>query len=297
MIVVELAGASGVGKSTMSALVADRLQEFLGRDSVAALPEKNVPRRLRRWTRVKRWAWIATNPRSWMTAWQTTQAHICTASYTGWIRSFSTIGLARKAMEQGVQVVLVDQGILRLPVLPEHVQMLPRHLLPDVVLHLVAEPEIMEKRRLERGKRKCERYRGERRMSNARKAILQLGLGLSLEERRNLVVKYGEKFCEPAFSEEELSQLVCDLQPDISGKESSACGEGAGMKTARCDPQMCEHLQDRGIYLEKLDTSRLGLQVTADLCSQAVLAVLGQVAKGACHSGCHLEHQTPLDDV
>ncbi|MEN3943805.1 hypothetical protein WJU23_21065 [Prosthecobacter sp. SYSU 5D2] len=276
MIVVELAGASGVGKSTMSALVADRLQEILGQNSVAALPEKNVPRRRRRWTRLKRWAWVATNPRSLVAAWRTTQAHICTASYTGWIRSFSTIGLARKAMEQGVQVVLVDQGILRLPVLPEHVEMLPRQLLPDLVLHLVAEPEIMEKRRLERGKKKCARYQGERRLANVRKTLQRLGKGMTVEERRNLVAKYGEKFCEPAFSEEEIRQLVDDWPPQ--GPDSAKAEANGKLKTARCHPQVCQHLQLRGIHLEKLDTTWLDVQVTADLCSRTVLTAMKRMS-------------------
>lgn len=279
MIVVELAGASGVGKSTMSALVADRLQDILGQDSVASLPEKNVPRRQRRWTRLKRWGWVAMNPRSLLTAWKTTRACICTASYSGWVRSFSTIGLARKAMDQGVQVVLVDQGILRLPVQPEHMDVLPRHLLPDLVLHLVADPDVLERRRLDRVKKKCVRYQGERRVANARKTLMRLGKGKSVEGRRDLVVKYGEKFCDPPFSEEEIRELVSDCQPEGPVKEKPAAD--GGLKTARCHPQVCEELQLRGVGLEKLDTTWQDLEATADQCSRVVMEVLNQAVEDA----------------
>jgi deoxyadenosine/deoxycytidine kinase len=275
MIVVELAGASGVGKSTMSTLVADSLQDILGADAVAALPEKNVPRFRRRWTRLKRWSWIATNPRSLMTAWKTTQACICTANFSGWVRSLSTLGLARRAARQGVQVVLVDQGILRLPVLPEHVEILPRHLLPDLILHLVAEPEVLEKRRFERGKKKCARYVGERRLRNVQKTLARLGKGMSENERRDLVLRYGEKFCDPAFSEEEIRQLLEEGQAIGTTIEKHL--EGSGRKTARCHPHVCAKLQVRGIGLIKLDTSLHDLETTVDHCSKAILAALDPV--------------------
>src|SRR6218665_303928 len=104
MIVVELAGPSGGGKSTLIALVAQRLRTLLGADAVADLPEKGVPRRLRRWTRVKRWSWVAVNPQLYWCTWKLTRPGVRTTGVAEWVRSFSTMGLARRAVEQGVQV-------------------------------------------------------------------------------------------------------------------------------------------------------------------------------------------------
>ena len=47
MILVELAGAGGVGKSTLAPLIARRLKEVLGAENVAALPENGVGRKRR----------------------------------------------------------------------------------------------------------------------------------------------------------------------------------------------------------------------------------------------------------
>ncbi|TDU73119.1 hypothetical protein EI77_01587 [Prosthecobacter fusiformis] len=270
MIVVELAGDSGVGKSTMSAIVAERLRQVLGDEAVAALPEKNVPRRSRRWTRVKRWVWVTTHPAALLTAWKTTESSICTASYYGWMRCLSTVGLARKAVKQGVQVALVDQGILRLQVLPQHIHLLPRTSLPDLVLHLVADPAILEKRRISRSKKKCVRHQGEARISAAITSLHTLGAEMDEAKRRVLLDDFGHKFCDQPFSEEEITHMLAMPSTPVTAESKPE-----GLKAGRCHPQVCQLLQAQGIRLEKLDTSLHDLETTAENCCRAILSVLG----------------------
>lgn len=274
MIVVELAGPSGVGKSTVTGLVAERLRDVLGTEAVAALPEKGVPRRQRKWTRFKRWCWVGLHPSAFTTAWKTTATGVRTASFGGWIRSLSTLGLARKAADQGVQVALVDQGILRLPVLPEHLSHVPRAVLPDLVLQLVADPQVLEQRRLQRSKKKLVRHQENQRIESGRKMLVRLGPDVSPDERRSMLIAFGQKYCEPPFEETELQMLLNEAVTYPADETT-----GTSNRPIRCDPRVCEQMKEAGVHWERMDTSCQDVKATAEQCVRAILEALGHGIK------------------
>ncbi len=270
MILVELAGVSGAGKSTLSPLVARRLREHLGEGRVAALPEKDVPRRLRRWTRLKRWLWMALHPWHALTAARACRCHQRASCFSAWMRIFSTMGLGRSALASGVDVVLVDQGILRLPILPVHVPLLPRPLLPDLVLQIVADPATLELRRLRRDKKVHRRLQGEARFQRARE-IRRVTAGLPASEQQEALALFSAKFCSPALSEAELAAvLTAPLPPPADSPASPA---------SRCEPGACALLKQHGIGWRQIDTSAAGCMPQAvEDCLAVILDALGQPA-------------------
>lgn len=275
MIVVELAGPSGAGKSTLIALVAQRLRAVLSPDDVVDLPEKGVPRRHRRWTRVKRWSWVALHPQIFWAGWKITRRKVRTTGVAEWVRSFSTMALARRAVEQGVKVALVDQGLLRMPMLPQHVPHLPRSLFPDFVIHIFADPAILEQRRLKRKKKKCLRFDGQKRVNQATIALFNLGEKLNEPERRDLLVKFAEKFCDQPFSENELeSMLTKAREKDAKNFWESVDPHKLGGTVPRCSASVCQCLQKMDIPVIKVDTSEMDVETAADLCFEAVLETL-----------------------
>nr|MBL8410089.1 hypothetical protein [Dechloromonas sp.] len=273
MKVIELAGAGGVGKSTLAPLVAERLREILGADKVAALPEHG-PRASRQWTRARRWSWIASHPASLLAARRATAPAIRTAQFSSWMRIFSAIGLSRQFSRRGIEVALIDQGILRVPLLSTHVQLVPRSLLPDAVLHIVADAPTVELRRIWRNKTKHRRFEGELRFAKARESLAILA-ELPAEELRRTMEQFGKQFCNPPFSEAELDTLLqagplAPVAPVASTERR---------KIRRCEPEACAALRARGIRWQEVDNSRSAvLDEVVERCVQEILAVLGRQA-------------------
>jgi len=272
MMVIELAGAGGVGKSTLAPLVAQRLRDILGSEKVAALPELG-PRSTRLWTRARRWSWIARHPRALWAARRACAPAIRTAKYSSWMRIFSSFGIGRWLFGRGIEVVLIDQGVLRLPLLPAHVQLLPRHLLPDAVLHIVADPVTIELRRIWRNKTKHRRLEGEARFAKAGESLGILS-GLPAEELRAAMVQFGKQFCNPPFIDSEIDELlsapVCALP----------VSETRGSRSIRrCEPDACAALRGRGVRWKEIDNSRTASMAdVVESCVQEVLAALGRTA-------------------
>lgn len=259
----------------MITLVAQRLRTLLGADAVADLPEKGVPRRLRRWTRVKRWSWVAVNPQLYWSAWKMTRPPIRTTGVAEWVRSFSTMGLARRAVHEGVTVALVDQGLLRMPMLPEHVPHLDRALFPDFVIHIYADPAVLEQRRLKRKKKKCLRYQGEKRVSHAATALFNIRQTLSEAERRDWLLKFAEKFCDQSFSEKEIESLLTKARElDAMSPEEEQAFLDENRAVQRCSSSVCECLQAMDIPVVKVDTSEIEVESAVDLCAEAVMEEL-----------------------
>lgn len=271
MMVIELAGAGGVGKSTLAPLVAERLRDVLGADKVAALPERGA-RSKRVWTRARRWSWIAVHPRTLWVARCACAPAIKTALFSSWMRIFSSIGVGRSSFERGIEVVLIDQGVLRLPLLPKHVQLLPRHLLPDAVLHIVADQLTIELRRIWRNKTKHRRFEGEARFAKARESLGILA-ELPPEELRTTMHQFGKQFCDPPFSDSEIDEL---LQKPYALPPSGAVDQ---RKIRRCEPDACAALQARGVRWKEIDNSRTAIMDdVVERCVQEILAALGKPA-------------------
>lgn len=274
MILVELAGAGGVGKSTLAPLIADRLRAELGADRVAALPEHGVPRRERRWTRLARWRWTAAHPTAFLAARHLTRSPLDTARYSSWMRIFSTMGIARRLLAGGVQVVLVDQGILRLPLLPAHAARLPVTALPDLVLQIVADPASIELRRIWRQKTKHRKLQGEARLAKARDTR-RLLTALPADPLRAAMVQFGHQFCDPPFSDDEIATLLAPPPP---------APPAGSRKPGRCEPDACAALRQRGLAWLEIDNSGSEtLDQAADRCVRAILDALARAPGG--HSG------------
>lgn len=266
MILVELAGAGGVGKSTIAPLIAKRLREELGEAAVAALPETGVVRRRRRWTRLKRWTWTAFHPRALFVAKRASKTGKHVARLSTWMRAFTTMGIGRAVEKKGVQVALVDQGMLRLPMAAVHASLLPQPLLPDLVLHLVADPAVLEMRRIFRSKPKHNRYTGGKRLSSAADSLTLLR-NLPEEQQREVMVKFGEKFCDPVFSEAEVNQLLATPSGGNAHAPSSSAQKG------RCQADVCETFRQRGVQWREIDNSH-SFEEALEACTQAILSAL-----------------------
>ncbi|MEX2578886.1 MAG: hypothetical protein WD342_07495 [Verrucomicrobiales bacterium] len=270
MILVELAGASGVGKSTVAPLLAQALRRALGDHAVAAMPEKDQPRRRRRWTRMQRRFWLASHPRSFLAAWRGSRTRPQIGSFAAWKHAFSSMGIGRRALAKGVKVALVDQGMLRLRMDAGHVPVLPRPLLPDLVLHLVAEPGVLELRRIYRGKPKFVLLEGTDRMARARDVRDRL-TALPEAELRAALTRFGTKFCSPALSEQDIEGLLGG-PPDESAMTGA---EGNARQRSRCAPEVCELFRQRGVVWRQVDNTEAdALDRVVNECMAAILALL-----------------------
>ncbi|SKB08037.1 Uridine kinase [Prosthecobacter debontii] len=265
MILVELAGAGGVGKSTIAPMIAQRLREELGTEAVAALPEKDVARRHRRWTRFKRWTWTAFHPRAFWVARRASKTGHKVGSPSTWLRAFTTMGIGRSVGKKGIKVALVDQGMLRLPMKAMHADLLPQFLLPDLVLHLVADPAVLEMRRIYRSKPKHNRYLGASRLTHAQNAVTLLQT-LPPDQLRDAVTKFGEKFCEPPLTESEIEQLL-----QAPAAQAPLTNEAA--QKGRCQFEVCETFRQRGVQWREIDNSH-SMEEALEACIQAILTAL-----------------------
>lgn len=266
MPLVELAGASGVGKTTIAPLLARRLRETLGEDCVAALPEKDQPRRQRHWRHFQRRLWFARHPGTLINAWKLSRRLPAIARARAWFDMFSTLGIGRHCLAQGMRVALVDQGVLRLSLHDAHVPCLPGQLLPDLVLQLVADPATLEQRRILRAKTKLTRLQGIDRLHGAARSRDRLS-ALPAERVRELVSLFGEKFCEPPLSDEELEKT---LRGEVLAPAESP-------RVSRCDPRTCAALQRRGVGWQCIDNSEgRTLDAVVEDCLQAVLTLLAK---------------------
>jgi hypothetical protein len=264
MPLIELAGASGVGKSTVAPLLAQRLRERLGEGCVAALPEKDQPRQHRHWRHFQRRLWLALHPGHLRAAWRLSRREPVIARARAWFDLLSTLGIGRRCLARGAQVALVDQGVLRLSLHAAHVPHLPGELLPDLVLQLVADPATLEQRRILRAKVKLARLHGEERLHGAARSRERLAT-LPPERLGELLEQFNRKFCEPPLTPSELADVLAgrvQVPPEPA-------------RVSRCDPATCAALQARGVAWVQIDNSegRTLEQVVEDAL-QAVLTHL-----------------------
>lgn len=237
-LLVELAGFNGVGKSTIAPLLAKRLRKRLGPDRVAALPEKDVPRFRRRWTRIQRRLWLATHPARAWSAWSS-------ATPGDWFFTHSTLGLARRALRRGCLVTLVDQGLLRAARDPAQIESFPQTLLPDLVLHLVSDTATATLRQLLRNKKIHSRHQGGEREIQARAHRAKLE-GLPPDLIREAMHAFARNFCEPALDVETI-KAVCAKTGDPVPRDRKP--------PTRCAPEVMESLRLRGVDIETIDNS------------------------------------------
>lgn len=264
MPLIELAGTSGVGKTTVAPLLARRLRETLGEDTVVALPEKDQPRRRRHWRHFQRRLWLALHPRHLLAAWRLSRREPVIARARAWFDLFSTLGIGRCCLHLGARVALVDQGALRLSLHASHTQQLPADLLPDLVLQLVADPATLEQRRILRAKVKLARLHGQERLHDAARSRARLA-SLPAERQSELLAQFSVKFCEPPLSADELA--------DVLAGRIDAPVEPA--RVSRCHPATCDALQQRGVAWRTIDNSEgRRLEEVVEDALQAVLAHL-----------------------
>lgn len=250
MILVELAGAQGVGKSTLAPLLGQRLREELGAEFVAVLPERDQPRSHRRWTRIKRWRWLFLHPRVYLLARRLVKKHPTGSAYSSWIRIFSVMGIARQLTRRGIKVALVDQGLLRIVKHADDAADIPADLLPDLVLQIVADPLVLELRCIHRAKKQHTRYSGDEREHRVHELRKKLQ-SLPKTELRDALIKYGERYCEPPLTENEVEGLV---HLEVSPHEAAAAV--TSMQTHRCQPEVRELLLKRGVSWLEIDNSQ-----------------------------------------
>jgi len=253
-LLVELAGSNGVGKSTITPLLAKRLRDKLGTDRVAALPEKDVPRFQRRWTRLQRRLWLATHPAIAWSAWRSD-------SPGEWFFAHSTLGLARRALRQGCRIAVVDQGLLRAARTQGDIAACPQSQLPDVVLHLVSDTATTTLRQLLRTKKIHTRFLGAEREIQARIHRAKLE-GLPPEWIRKAMHAFAQNFCEPP--------LEAEILDSVSATESERAAPAPGPPT-RCAPDVMETLRHRGTDIETIDNS---FPRSMDECVEACLGAI-----------------------
>lgn len=250
MILVELAGAQGVGKSTLAPLLGQKLREELGQEAVAVLPERDMPRRLRRWTRVQRWRWLLLHPSVYFLAHRLAKKRPHSSAYSHWIRIFSVMGIARQLTRNRLKVVLVDQGLLRITKHADDAAALPSDLLPDLVLQIVADPLVLELRCIYRSKQQHTRYSGEERYRKVMELRKKLQT-LPNSELRDALIKYGERYCEPPLTESDVEQLM-----HLEVTPGPAAMTIAPTQPQRCQPEVRELLQKRGVTWLEIDNSQ-----------------------------------------
>lgn len=146
-----------------------------------------------------------------------------------------------------------------------HADLLPQFLLPDLVLHLVADPAVLEMRRIYRSKPKHNRYTGVSRLTHAQNTVALLNT-LAPDELRDALTKFGEKFCEPPLTEPEIQGL---LQAPVA---TAPVTNGSAQK-GRCQSEVCETFRQRGVQWHEIDNSR-SMEESLEACLQAILTAL-----------------------
>ena len=232
-LLIELAGAHGVGKSTIAPILAEKLRASLGAHRVAALPETGVPRLRKRWSRLKRRFWLAMHPATVWSAWQSSAPR-------EWLFLYSSIGLARRALCQGCVVAIVDQGLLRAARTPGNINACPQFLIPDLVLHLVTDTATTTLRQLLRNKKIHTRFHGAERENQAREHR-------ATDLIQKALLSFACNFCEPPLDPETIEAICVE--------------RGERTKTTprpptRCAPTVLEQLLRRGTAIETIDHTK-----------------------------------------
>ena len=237
-LLIELAGAHGVGKSTIAPMLAEKLRASLGAHRVAALPETGVPRLRKRWSRLKRRFWLAMHPATVWNAWRSSAPR-------EWLFLYSSLGLARRALRQGCVVAIVDQGLLRAARTPGDINACPQFLIPDLVLHLVTDTATTTLRQLLRNKKIHTRFHGSEREIQAREHRAKLE-GLPSDLIQKALLSFARNFCEPPLDTETI---------EINCVERGERTKTPPRPPTRCAPAVMEQILLRGTAIETIDNS------------------------------------------
>jgi hypothetical protein len=257
-IIVELAGGHGVGKSTIAPLLAERLREHFGTHLVAAMPEIGVVWRRRKWSRWKRRCWLASHPKFLMLALRTGLAR-------EWLQVYSTLGLARRALQNDCRIALIDQGLLRIARYPLEIETFPKKYLPDLVIQLTSDPATVALRRLLRDKKIHSLQRGVTRETHGCEIRRELeGLPTHLVEQG--MRAYAQNFCDPPLDEETVLKLCAN--PGQAVRPSKK-------ERGRCEPDVMESLRLRGSQIETIVNSHdQTLESCVEACFQKIVSRL-----------------------
>ena len=271
MIVVELAGEPGVGKSSIAPLLAKKLRDEFGEGVIAALPERDRPRQQRHWTRFKRWSWLLSHPRIYCAAHRLNSLGDRLTSYSNLVRNFSVMGVAHQLAQTGYKVVLVDQGVLRTAMEAKHVCEIPDELLPNLVLQLVADPVTLELRRINRSKIKHVRFSAGLRLEKAG-VVRQRLKSLPANELRVALQRFGDRYCDPSLTVAEIEEVV---KTEISAADKEVLS-GARY---RCSPEVCAAFVNRGVQWQQIDNSRPDRMTYA--LGQCVETIVARLSSGS----------------
>jgi hypothetical protein len=257
-IIVELAGNHGVGKSTVAPLLAQRLRGHFDARLVAALPESGIPHQQRKWTRWKRHCWLASHPKFLMFAMGSGPAY-------KWLQVYSTLGLARRALQNGCRIALIDQGLLRIARYPREIETFPKKYFPDLVIQLTADRATVTLRRLLRDKKIHSLQRGIARETHGCEIRRDLeGLPTHLLEQG--MWAYAQKFCDPPLNEETVLKICA--QPGQAARPPIK-------ERGRCEPDVMERLQLQGTLIETIDNSHdQTLESCVEACFQKIVSRL-----------------------
>jgi hypothetical protein len=257
-IIVELAGGHGVGKSTIAPLLAERLRQYFGTRLVAAMPETGVVWQRRKWSGWKRRCWLASHPNFLMLALRTGLAR-------EWLQVYSTLGLARRALQNGCRIALIDQGLLRITRYPREIENFPKKYLPDLVIQLIADPATVALRRLLRDKKTHSLQRGIARETHGCEIRFELeGLPTHLVEQG--MRAYAQKFCDPPLDEETVLKLCAN---------SGQAGRPFKKERGRCEPDVIVSLLLLGTQVETIVNSHdQTLESCVEACFQKIVSLL-----------------------
>jgi len=257
-IIVELAGGHGVGKSTIAPLLAERLREHFGSRLVAAMPEIGVVWQRRKWSRWKRRCWLASHPKFLMLAMRSGLTR-------EWLQVYSTLGLARRSLQKGCRIALIDQGLLRIARYPREIETFPKKYLPNLVIQLTADPATVALRRLLRDKKIHSLQRGIARETHGCEIRGELE-GLPTHLVKQGMRAYAKKFCDPPLDEETVLKLC--VNPGQAVRPSKK-------ERGRCEPDVMESLRLRGTQVETIDNSHdQTLESCVKACFQKIVSRL-----------------------
>ena len=137
-LLVDLTGRPGVGKTTLVPLLREELRRQLGWPLVAM--HRSGPPLEPIASRRRRIRWLATHPHLIVVAWIAGRRH-------RWRRWLADLVVHSFARASGHRVVVSDSSVMQVTLAAGQLRWVPRRLLPDVVLEITCDDDLVQRRR------------------------------------------------------------------------------------------------------------------------------------------------------